>query len=211
MRKTGIVITVHNRLELTRQSFIDLDKSELPEDCVIIIIDDGSDDRTDILCERFNFSKEVVLIRHEEAAGVARSLREGWDIAIELGCEILVNIDNDVRLKPQWLKVLRDLHAQYPTAIITGFNSNNPEHKMMSVHHDHVVRRSCGGINMLFNVATYKTVVHAALNDNWWDWNVVKRARINGRRIICSKPSVVQHTGRNSNLNHAHFDEAEDF
>lgn len=209
--KTGIVITIKNRYEYTRQTFIDLMESDLPENTLLVLVDDGSDEETQRLINYFPFTTglEVVVIRNEISIGVAQSLRKGWDYCTDNGCYMLCNLDNDVRIKPEWIKTLHSLYKKFSCNIITGFNANNPKHKILAVKSDYLIKSSIGGINLYFHVDTY-AYMRGLLTDNNWDWEISNYFK---KFIVC-KPSVIQHNGHKAGMHtHSkhHIDIAEDF
>jgi GT2 family glycosyltransferase len=214
--KIGLVITIKDRYEYTRQTFIDLMKTDFPCSVLLVLVDDGSGEETERLISNFPFPYndkfKPVCIRNLFNMGVALSLKEGWDYCVNEGCEILCNLDNDVRLKPEWLKTLIDLHAQYPEKVITGFNANNPNHKVKYEADHFVCKSSIGGINMLFTKEVYKHI-RVFLLDNSWDWEISKHFQLLRMGFIVSKPSVVQHIGKIGihSSEADHVDIAEDF
>jgi glycosyltransferase involved in cell wall biosynthesis len=214
LSKIGLVITVKDRYEYTRQTFIDLCGSKLPVNSMLLIVDDGSEEETERLVKFFPFRdmglniEQIHRVRNEESKGVAKSLQSGWDYCTANGCDILCNLDNDVRLKPDWLISLLKLHVRHPEKVISGFNANNLNHVVLGEFNDYVVKSSIGGINMLFSKKIYYEL-RELLNDNSWDWKVSDYFK----QFIVSRPSVVQHiglTGLHSSPED-HIDMAEDF
>lgn len=62
----------------------------------IIIVDDGSPDRTaDIVKEAASSDRRILLVRHERNQGVGGAMRTGFQKALELGAQIVVKIDGD--------------------------------------------------------------------------------------------------------------------
>lgn len=210
--KVGIVITVCNRYEYTRQTFIDLNASILPSKVVLVIVDDFSDEDVERLVNNFPFNEgfEVFKIRNEYRKGVSRSLVYGFQLLFNNKCEIYCNLDNDVRLKPEWLLRLLELHGKFKHNIISGFNSNNPNHAVLSRHDGYVMKRSCGGINLLFHKDLREFVLQS-LTDNWWDWSLSGLMALMSKAFIVASPSVVQHAGIKSILKHDKADIADDF
>lgn len=195
MDKTGLVITIKNRFDHTWQTFRDLMISNLPEGLVLVLVDDGSDDDTAQLVQNFPFGWQIskAVIRHHVSRGVAPSLREGWDMCVDMGCKILINLDNDVRLKYFWHVRLMDLHKAFPDNIVSGFNTSS--HKVVEDHKNFVAKHDIGGINMCMSDELYMSTVRDCLQSNNWDWAVCQKMNFLHRYFICTKPSVVQHAG----------------
>jgi GT2 family glycosyltransferase len=210
--KIGIVITVCNRYEYTRQTFIDLNASILPGKVVLVIMDDCSDEDVERLVMNFPFKDdfEVFRIRNDHRKGVAKTLLKGFEKLFEQKCQIMCNLDNDVRLKPDWLLKLMELQVKFHNHIISGFNSNNPKHTVLARHDGYIEKASCGGINLLFHVRIREFVIEA-LTDNWWDWTLSGIMMSMHKAFIIASPSVVQHAGIESMMKHHKADIADDF
>lgn len=62
----------------------------------VLVIDDGSTDKTSEIARRAG----AVVLRHSENLGLGVSFRDGVHRALELGADILVNIDGDGQFNP---------------------------------------------------------------------------------------------------------------
>jgi GT2 family glycosyltransferase len=215
----GIVITARNRAELTLNLLECLKKSYFPaQGAMMIYVDDCSTetDSIDILDNLQNYFYEVYRERNAERLGVAKSLQRGLDTACDIfDCDILINLDNDTLVKPDWLFKLLDLHKRFPDAVVTGFNTlscdlgtGNPRHPIIKEYDDYVKKKSIGGINMVFSKETYLNHIRPCLDmKGHWDWNVCQR----GLDFYCTKPSVIQHTGIKEGMNMNNPDIAHDY
>ena len=146
-----------------------------------------------VKCESLN------KIRNRTSRGVARSLMLGFNHLYSMGCDVLINLDNDTIVSTLFFKSLIDLHEKFPNEIVSGFDtrtedfkSKTQRHKIISEHDDYVVKASIGGINLCFSRYTYANRIRYSLMAHKnWDWLMSKKIG----RFIISTPSVVQHTG----------------
>ena len=148
-------------------------------------------------------STPVVTLRRIEREGNRSydNLRIAWRwLADEIGVELLANLDADAVARRDWLTRVVALHdarrASAGYLIATGFNAAAPLHPVISEHDDHYVKASIGGFNLCFDHPTFATVVEPALHSPGWDWDVVRNLVRVGGRLVCTRPSVVQHIGR---------------
>lgn len=198
---TAIVVTTWNRPAPLRRMWSSLAASDLG-DALVIVVDDASDDP--------ETRRMLTLLGHRQAAVIKLrrrvrgapcphgGLRDGWDLACALGAATLVNLDADMIVKPHWLGAVLALHREATLArgecVVTGFNAL--DHRVVSAWRGAWVKRSVGGANLLIARATYEQWVRDCLNDQAWDWNVVRAARARGAPLLATRPSVCQHVGR---------------
>jgi glycosyltransferase involved in cell wall biosynthesis len=237
MATVGIVVTAFNRPLSLLRTLHDLRRSAL-SDAIVVVVDDGSVDLvTPAIVESFTIPgvRVMSLLRPRKRWRAAtyllpvvgrfyrdlttftvhEALRDGYDALLAAAPEldVLVNIDSDVRLRRDWLTTLRGLFERERAArgplILTGFHA--PNHPIVEVHADHVVKQSVGGVNLLFDVETYRDVVRPHLRLHW-DWHVTAEMARRGLPLLCSRPSVVQHAGRRGRFSRPlRFDQADDF
>lgn len=215
--KIGIVITTFNRPNYLRQTLESLNRADLL-DANILIVDDAS---RDIQAQRL--IRPYKTIRNIRNLSIRHSLQIGFDRLVSDGCDLLINIDSDVILRKDFLSKLIELHKQYPNQIVSGFNTltksrtGNVRHPIVSSHNGYVTKRSIGGVNMVMSVNTYLTIVKPALLESQrtrdhWDKIACRISNEQGKLIIVSSPSVIQHIGFDSAMGHRdNPDIAEDF
>jgi len=144
------------------------------------------------------------------------SLRVGWDLLSDvLGCNFLSCLDADTMVKEDWMERLLRLHRcfenkmHHPYYIVSGFNTRN--HPIVAEHDHYYLKESIGGLNMFFHRRIYNNLRHG-LNSIYWDSGFVHRIRAMRGKLICTKPSVVQHIGKLGIWSGDHgYDFADDF
>ncbi len=107
-----------------------------------------------------------------------------------------LNIDSDVLLKPFWLLAELRLLRKFPDRVISGFNFKPQcvEEKNRFYAKGYVLRIFMGGINFLFSKDTYyKYVKNAFDNKLQWDWKVCDNQFKDGKLLVTTCPSVIQH------------------
>ncbi len=210
--KVGIVITIHNRPELTRQTLESLKRSHLHAGTLIVLIDDNSNIETQEAIADFTMPNIMILkIRRSVNPGVKWALIEGYGWCWNRGCDVVTNLDNDVKLKPDWLTKLMKLHTQFPHHILTGFHSKtknadgSERHEVLQNGPDWCTKKSVGGINLLCNEANYWKYIYPALDTKSGNWDHMASIAClaDNKPIICTVPSVIQHTGiHDSSMGH---------
>lgn len=193
----GLVVTVYNRPQYLERCLQSLDAADLSM-VKVVFVDDAS---TDPKVSELLSGRRV--IRSNKNKGVALSLRDGFDYLIANGFTKLMNLDADAVVSRNFVSVLNDLHETHG-GIVTGFNTltcserGNIRHPIVKQMDGYCIKKSIGGINMMFNAQVYANIVRPALSMmGHWDWNVVRRHR---GLFICSSPSVVEHIGFESSL-----------
>lgn len=217
--KIGIVITTYNRPEYTKICFDSIKSSNLLGDVFIVLVDDCSKNSySNILFNSFFIEGlEVVKIKNEKNLGISKSLLIGFNEAIKNGADVLINLDNDVIVKQDWLKKLIDLYSciEDECFVVSGFNTISADlktkkirHPIIKVYDSYYEKKSIGGINMMFSVRTYLRHIKPSLDKRGhWDWNVCSR----GIKFYVTKPSVIQHIGIEKATNKNNPDIAFDF
>jgi cellulose synthase/poly-beta-1,6-N-acetylglucosamine synthase-like glycosyltransferase len=202
----GLVIPAHNRPEYLGRMLEHLAASVL-DNAIVAIVDDASSSAATRDLIRHVSLGDVPVVRvfrtPHRGYSVHEALRDGWDLlAGEYKCRLLVNLDSDTVMKPEWLQRLvtvfrRERAAQGPL-IVTGFNTR--QHGVISDAPDFRVKSSIGGLNMCFDAELYRAVVrpnlrYEAASEVGWDWYVVREMRARGYPFLCVRPSVIQHVG----------------
>lgn len=202
MQNIGLVLTCFNRPAELERVLIDLSNSDLHIEgynILLVIIDDASsDNKTVELINNFNPKQKYIKIFHNQNIQIYNILKEGFDLCVDKGCNILVNLDSDVILKPFWLKALLRLYEMFPYNLISGFNTM--AHLVQEVNKFHkdgyCVKSASGGINILFSKDTYIKYVRPSFDKELgWDNGIDKQIK-----WIITMPSVIQHNGYHSTI-----------
>jgi glycosyltransferase involved in cell wall biosynthesis len=91
--KLVIQIPCLNEEQTLPAVFKDLPKKIPGVDSIeVIIIDDGCTDKTVAVAQKYGVKH---MVRHPQKQGLARSFRDGINLALELGADIIVNTDGD--------------------------------------------------------------------------------------------------------------------
>jgi len=204
----GIVLTIYNRPEYLKYTLKSISESDL-SDAILILIDDNSSPETVNIIKNFNLPMPMIKIFKNKNLNMFHSLNIGWRILQRMGCKYLCNIDSDVLVKPNWLNTLKILCND--KNVVTGFNTINNNHIIISEAHNYYEKLTVGGINLFFH-NSYYSIFEKILVDRMWDYNLSYKCKDLSIRLICTKPSVIQHIGYNGlNANPKNFDYAYDF
>ena len=208
MTKIGIIIPVYNRPALVKQT-LDCLNNTLPLvdefQVELIIMDDNSNDiETQKLIADFelneNLNWNITKGFFTANRGIAGTLKWGFEQLIDLGCDILCNLDSDVLLKPYWLKALLRLHMMKPDLIISGFGFNNHDRYCRKFKEmEYCLKPATGGINYMFATKNYDRWFSPALKfGKYWDsnlWTIFRNENMNDNFFVVTLPSVIEHTG----------------
>lgn len=214
--KIGLVMPIFGRPQIVKQCIDSLSKSKLDE-VICVFVDETrtkldkntSDDVEKVLK---GFTGPSIKIFKKKHGNMFDSLKMGLDLLYLMGVETFVILDSDTVVKPDWLKSLKDIFLLPKTqpSIVTGFHTIN--HPTKKVERNFRVKKTIGGINMMFDLSTYRTCVRPALFDKGWDWNVCDCINDKKGTIVATRPSVVDHIGKNGlNSSHRSYDKADDF
>ena len=73
---------------------------------IIVVEDGGSDATADVVNRLAESTSRVHLIRHTANQGVGGAMLSGYQAAVERGAEIIVKIDSDGQMDPDYLLLL---------------------------------------------------------------------------------------------------------
>ena len=207
----GLVIPIYNRHEYVAQCLDSLSKAKFPKDSVIVMIDDCSTDEYTIrMFESFQINGvRIIKLRNMVNKGVNYCLKATITRCLLLKCDVIINLDSDTLVKPDFISVLLKLRKKYPKNIVSGFhckmlgNNGVERHPVISEHDDHYVKKSIGGVNMCFDAELYRKYISPSLEKPPdWDYYTCLFSAKDGKGMICTKPSVIQHIGTISSLGH---------
>lgn len=201
----AIVIPVYERPAYLKRMLLSIDHVKE----YVIFVDDGSkDNEIELLCRSFlkNHSGEYHRFTN---AGIAINMFRGIELCSS--AHVIITLDSDFIVKPGFAEKLKTLLYENCTVdtIVTGFNATS--HPVIKQRNGHAIKNSIGGGNLCFIWGTYMKHIRPNLIDNMWDWRMVNSVQRSGGRFLCTIPSVCQHIGTISSLNHPKADIADDF
>lgn len=216
--KVALIVTIYNRPEYLEKCFKSLYAAQFPKDTTVYLIDDASPDPlVKKLCSEFAthaYHNKINLnyIPKEMNSGIKESLKLGVSTAFSDGNEVIINLDGDAVVKPDFIKVLLALKKKCPDRIVSGFNCVSPTNPNVFDKGDHYLKQYCNGINACFTKDLYyKYIVPGLEKHGNWDYNASVVAKNDSSMFAVTKPSVVQHIGLNSSMGHMGSDYAQDY
>lgn len=183
--KTGLVIVTKDRPAYLRRCLDSLERADLEGVEVVIVDADSQDAETKGLLV---FQNHRIL--NAGPVDIKQCLLTGFQYLIDQGCDLLINLDGDAIVTPDFIHRLT--MQCVPDAIYSGFNTGRATERtgpgaFKSTH--------LNGINMAFSLAAYHSRVLPALQSPGnWDYNV-------GEGYVLT-PSCVQHVGYKSSMGH---------
>ena len=107
----------------------------------IIVVDDGSKDRTGLIAKRMG----AIVVRHPRNMGLGAALRTGLSKAHKLGAECVITFDADGQHDPKAIRKLAE--AIHNTDLVIGVRKlvNPPLHKRIGNFILNLVTRMLGG------------------------------------------------------------------
>lgn len=216
MQKAAIIIPCYNRLSYLKQTVWSLYNCDLSAVDEIIFINDASTDKaTNEFIDSLITKPKTRIVVNRENKGIKGCLIYGYELCFANGYDIVINFDSDAIIRSDCITQLIENYKQIPGTLLTAFhsttkNANGSErHFIIEEALNICYKRSVGGINFCIDKQAYEQFVKPALNSNTnWD----HQACINSGGAYCLKPSLVQHIGFDSSLNHTEQpDIADDF
>lgn len=203
--KIGILICTYNRPDYLRQCLESFKRADDTEHEVVYqIIDDHSTDKDTI--QQIHHSGFHVAVNNTNRS-IKYSMLVGCEILFtQRRCDVVMNFDGDSMVRNDFIKVLMALKRRHPANIITGFNcltknkNGSERHIVIGKGIGYNMKKSVGGINMVFDINQYQNYIKPALekcleSGGNWDHLSCINSMEDGLGIICSEPSVVQHLG----------------
>jgi GT2 family glycosyltransferase len=105
----SVVVPTSNRADYLEVALASVAAQDADFDYEVLVIDDGSDDRTAAVIE----AAGVRSLRNEEARGPNAARNSGAELA---AADLIVLIDDDVYAPPGWLQAMVDGAARHPEA-----------------------------------------------------------------------------------------------
>ena len=123
--KVSIIITVHNRADMTLRCLESLSRNTRYPDWEVVIADNGSTDETAQILK--SLEGDVKVLRSEENLGFARGNNRGSRAA---GGQLFCFLNNDTEVEAGWLEALTGCMDSHPGAAICGGKLLFPDGKV---------------------------------------------------------------------------------
>lgn len=200
--KTGLIITTFNRPGYLKQCLESVSRADLSQINTVLIVDDCSaDPETRRLIDDFDLDDiELIKCYSKENRSIKGSLLFGYDVLFNT-CDVVINLDADAIVRVDFIKVLLALKQQFPDNIVCGFNTTVKNRNPIIEEFDNYFKKKyASGINMVINKIQYDSYTRPALvmcleKGGNWDFETSKLHEKDGKAVIVSKPSVIQHIG----------------
>lgn len=206
MQKTILIITTFNRPTYLKQCLDSIDQLTTYPDAIIISDDKSTDLETINLIQNWqpSFRCPVTVLWNTKNEGIRASLRSACDEAFQvMGAELVINLDSDAIVKPDFIKRLVSLKERFPNSIVSGFNAISDVNPIVKQYDDYCAKGYVNGINTCFNFDEYAFLVKPALEKvGNWDYNVSLACREAILPLYVTRPSCVQHVGVVSSMGH---------
>lgn len=201
--KTAIVIPIYNRPEYVARCFEYLERLTVKPD-IIYMYNDGGEKISalpSLTCKR-------QWIESKSNNGVKHALLHMCELAFSEGADLVINLDSDAIVKPDFVERLTELHKA--TGLITsGFNRPQEPFLPSKLGGWNCIKAHANGINMCFNREQYEQHIKPALLEKSGNWDYM--ASESAGRVAVTIPSCVQHIGMISSMGHKGADRADDF
>lgn len=225
--KIGLLICTFNRPSYLKECLDSIRRTRMPENVEIMLVDDASDDvETKRLFREFYIDNAIIVkCPKDKNQSIKHSLIIGIDRLFKDGCDVVTNLDSDAVISNNFFEILLSLKERFPQHIITGFNcltrnnDGSERHKVLLEGDGFNLKKSVGGLNMLFDEQQYNKWIRPALEKSLiqnlnWDDHTCRSSMRDGKEIVCAVPSVCNHIGLVSSMGHAATekpDQADDF
>lgn len=128
--KISIIVPVHNT-ELYLERCIDSILSQTYQNFILILVNNGSVDRSGEICNRYAEADDRIVVIHQDDKGSAGGRNSGLDYVFQHGnSEWIAFIDSDDWISPIYLKELLDVAEKDGIGVCgykqTGKYENNP-------------------------------------------------------------------------------------
>lgn len=208
-----ILVFSYNRPEYLAACLESLKNTYLPKDTTIHIIDDCSNTQTKRIIKAFKCGCNVVKTLKKERTGLYDSIIYGHDIAFQ-NDDFVITLADDCVVNNYFYDYMSYYHAIFPNNIISGFNSLTlSEHGTLRhpilFHGGWFAKKEtsgslCMGITKQQWIRYFKPTILERMKrgKKCYDTISTKEAHINGSGVICTVPSVCEHTGIKSTMGH---------
>ena len=161
------------------------------------------------MIDNFTINNNANVLWQIDNYGIKNSLLQGYTFLFdEKKCNLVINLDGDAIVKSNFVDKLLKLKYKFPNNIVTGFNSNNVNHKIIKEGKNFILKKSSGGINFIINKNNYIDFINPTLisDSQNWDNEACQISNTNFQKgVICCKPSIIQHIGYQSTMGHSNI------
>ena len=207
--KVGIIIQIYNRPNLVKRCFESLKNTSIPKDCSIYLIDDCStDEAVKPLIEAFEFDCNLIKIYNKENKGINYNLLKLYDELFNNGIEYVIVLDSDAVVNNYFYDLMTYFYSIFPDKIISGFNTltlselGTERHPVIENHGWYVKKNTSGALCMGLSKVVYENYTRPTLDEfvkrnkrHTFDTKFTREASKNKPCVICTVPSVAEHTG----------------
>lgn len=216
MKRVSLIVAAYNRPEYLNQCLASIAAADLSLVNTILIVDDCSDNpETRRLIDEFELKGvEVIKSFSKENRSIKGSLLFGCNLLYPT-TDIFINLDSDAIIRKDFFTRLLSLKETFPGNLVTGFNcltrnkDGSGRHHILSEGENYNLKKTVGGLNMVFNQSQYLEWVKPALEKclkqgGNWDFETCMIAYNGyGKEVVCAVPSVCQHIGIQSSMGHS--------
>lgn len=85
----------------------------------LIIVDDSSPDGTGELAESlsFKYGNAISVISRPKKDGLGTAYKEGFELALSLGCEVVIQMDADLSHRPEYIPEMLSMLGKYDVVV----------------------------------------------------------------------------------------------
>jgi glycosyltransferase involved in cell wall biosynthesis len=213
--KISLIIPTYNRPEYLEKCLNSIKDTFLYEGSLIYIIDDGSADQKTIQLIN-DFEKKDCIVEKVfkiENKGTYDSMLTAYEYCFDR-FEYVILIGSDIIVNNYFYDMMTYYYNLFPNNIISGFNTltiselGKPRHPIIEDGGFYRVKETSGSACFGFNRKIYEDYFKETLINSMkrnmlcYDTNSTKKASNNGHHVICTVPSVVEHIGIESTMEH---------
>jgi glycosyltransferase involved in cell wall biosynthesis len=208
-----ILVFSYNRPDYLAACLESLRNTYLPKDVTIHIIDDHSNAQTKRIIKAFKCGCNVVKTFKTERAGLYDSILFGHDTAFQ-DDDFVITLSDDCIVNNYFYDYFDYYRHIFPLNIISGFNSltlsenGTPRHPVLYNHGWFISKITSGslamGINRFHWEQYFRPTIIARMKrgKSCYDTIATREAHYEGYGVICTVPSVCEHTGTKSTMGH---------
>lgn len=120
----SIIVPIYNKEKYIKEC-IDSILSQSYTNYELILVDDGSSDKSSIICDEYKNKDERITVIHKENGGLVSARKAGTRIAVG---EYIICVDGDDYIKHNYLEIInREINNNHPDIICTNSYRLNEE------------------------------------------------------------------------------------